>query len=134
MFTEGQINVLPNADHMPEEFRGGIRSLDVYRLRLNHRSKAVIQGLSNAPKPHYSLHKWHEGKGFPVGLLERREATDAYCGQNSASKTVRYIQLCFIRFDVYLVLYFKAIYLQHTFSIQKLKLKQALVFEEDSTC
>lgn len=70
MFTEGQINVLPNADHMPEEFRGGIRSLDVYRLHLNHRSKAVIQGLSNAPKPHYSLHKWHMGKGFPVGLLE----------------------------------------------------------------
>lgn len=48
MFTEGKINVLPNGDHMPEEFRGGIRSLDVYRLHLNHQSKAVIPSLSNA--------------------------------------------------------------------------------------
>lgn len=48
MFTEGKINVLANADHMPEEFRGGIRSLDVYRLHLNHESKAVIPSLSNA--------------------------------------------------------------------------------------
>lgn len=48
MFTEGKINALANADHMPEEFRGGIRSLDVYRLHLNHQSKAVIPSLSNA--------------------------------------------------------------------------------------
>lgn len=37
-----------HADHMREEFRGCIISLDMYRLHLNHQSKAVIQGLSNA--------------------------------------------------------------------------------------
>lgn len=36
-----------HADHMREEFRGCIISLDMYRVHLNQQSKAVIRGLSN---------------------------------------------------------------------------------------